>query len=132
MLKTNLMYYRIEGMRKEGHELVQWCLKRHVQVPSSVHLKPNLQPIELHIIRVYQSPVENSDEESNSRDHVLRRGCAVEKVLSLSPQDPRRAYRGKGVCCHPILNAWNIPYKGKKLANQYLHFAKRTSQAYRM
>ena len=72
MLKTNLMYYRIEGMRKEGHELVQWCLKRHVQVPSSVQLKPNLQPIELHIIRVYQSPVENSDEESNSRDHVLR------------------------------------------------------------
>ena len=79
MLKTNLMYYRIEGMRKEGHELVQWCLKRHVQVPSSVQLKPNLQPIELHIIRVYQSPAENSDEESNSRDHVLRRGVCCGK-----------------------------------------------------
>jgi len=54
--KVNQVGNRIEGMRKEGHELVQWCL----------------QPIELHIIRVYQSPVEDSDEESNSRDHVLK------------------------------------------------------------
>ena len=120
VLKTKFMYHRIEGMRKEAHELVQWCLKRHVSKGpfiSWVGEKPNLQPIWLQNIRMHQSPVENSDKEGNGRRHVLRRGevcCGNSARLSLSPQDPRRACRGKGVYCHPTLNAWNIPLKGRR------------------
>ena len=136
VLKTKLMYHRIEGMRKEVHELVHRCLKRCVSLGhfiSSVGEKPYLQQTMLDKIRMQQSPVENSDKEGNGRRHVLRRGevCCGNSAC-LSPQDPRRACRGKGVNCHPTLNAWNIPLKGKKLANHNLHFAQRTSQACRM
>ena len=115
MLKTKFMYHRIEGMRKEVHELVQWCLKRRVSLGhfiNSVGEKPNLQPFWLHNTRMNQSPVGNSDKEGNGRRHVLRRGeVCCGNSAHLSPQDPRRAYRGKVVNCHPTLNAWNIPFK---------------------
>ena len=77
VLKTKFMYHRIEAMRKEAHELVQWCLKRQVSKGpfiSSVGEKPNLQHTMLDKIRMQQSPVENSDEESKGRHNVLRRG----------------------------------------------------------
>ena len=77
MLKPKFMYHRIEGMRKEVHELVQWCLKRRVSLGhfiNSVGEKSNLQHTMLDKIRMQQSPVENSDEEINGRHNVLRRG----------------------------------------------------------
>ena len=68
------MHHRIEGMRKEVHELVHWCLKSLGHLISSVGEKPNLQHTMLDKIRMQQSPVENSDEEINGRHNVLRRG----------------------------------------------------------
>ena len=40
----------------------------------SIGEKSNLKPIILHKIRMHQSPVEKSDEQSNGRHHVLMRG----------------------------------------------------------
>ena len=119
------MTHCIEGMSKEVHELVQWCLKRYVRVPSSVGEKPNLQPTVLQKIRMNQRPVENSDDQVNGRRHILRRGgvcCAQKnqiKALNLTSRPQESLYKKGSV--QP--SNFGRLKRGRNFPDHYLNFA---------